>query len=54
MEKEIPEEIKVVLDAAAKTYSDSKATTDAGVVLRLLSRLFKPSTIIKLFAYKLT
>ena len=46
--------IKTILDEAAYRYSDSPATTNAGRVLRFISRFIKPSTIIKLFAYKLT
>ena len=46
--------IKAVLDEAAYRYSDSPATTNAGRVLRFISRFIKPSTIIKLFAHKLT
>lgn len=46
--------IKSILDEAAYRYSDSPATTNAGRVLRFISRFIKPSTIIKLFAYKLT
>jgi hypothetical protein len=46
--------IKAILDEAAYRYSDSPATTNAGRVLRFFSRFIKPSTIIKLFAHKLT
>lgn len=46
--------IKSILDEAANKYSDSPATTNAGRVLRFISRFIKPSTIIKLFAHKLT
>lgn len=46
--------IKSMLDEAAYRYSDSPATTNAGRVLRFISRFIKPSTIIKLFAHKLT
>ncbi len=46
--------IKSILDEAAYRYSDSPATTNAGRVLRFISKFIKPSTIIKLFAYKLT
>lgn len=50
----IPEPIKEVLDAAAYEYSISPATTNAGRVLRFISKFFKPTTIIKMFAHKLT
>lgn len=46
--------IKSILDEAANKYSDSPATTNAGRILRFISKFIKPSTIIKLFAYKLT
>jgi hypothetical protein len=47
-------DIKVALDEVANRYSESKATTNAGWFLRLVSRFIKPSTVIKLFAHKLT
>ena len=50
----IPEPIKEVLDAAAYEYSISPATTNAGRVLRFISKFFKPTTIIKMFAHKLS
>ena len=46
--------IKEMLDEVANRYTDSPATTNAGRILRFISRFIKPSTIIKLFAYKLT
>lgn len=46
--------IKVALDEVATKYSESKATTNAGWILRLISRFIKPSTVIKLFAHKLS
>lgn len=52
MKEQIPPEITNLLEEAAKQYSQSKATTDAGIVLRFLARFIKPSTIIKLFAHK--
>lgn len=50
----MPEPIKEVLDAAAHEYSISPATTNAGRVLRFITRFIKPTTIIKMFAHKLT
>lgn len=50
----IPQPIQEVLDAAAYEYSQSPATTNAGRVLRFISRFFKPTTIIKMFSHKLT
>ena len=52
MKKEIPEEIKDVLNFAAEKYSNSKATTNAGRILRLFARFITVDTVIKLFAYK--
>lgn len=49
----IPQPIQEVLDAAAYEYSISPATTNAGRILRFISRFFKPTTIIKMFAHKL-
>lgn len=51
--KEIPVEILNLLEEAAKQYSKSKATTDAGVILRLIAKFIPASLIIKLFAHKL-
>jgi hypothetical protein len=50
----IPTPIVGLLDASATAYSDSNATTNAGRVLRFISRFLKPSTIIKMFAHKMT
>jgi len=50
----IPTPIVELLDASATAYSDSNATTNAGRVLRFISRFLKPSTIIKIFAHKLS
>jgi hypothetical protein len=50
----IPEPIKNVLDEAANEYSNSYATTNAGRILRFICRFIKPSTIIKMFAHKLS
>lgn len=52
--EKIPTPIVELLDAGATAYSDSNATTNAGRVLRFISRFLKPSTIIKMFAHKLT
>jgi hypothetical protein len=53
MKKEIPIQVKNVLDNAAKTYSKSKATTNAGRVLRFICRFVSVDTVVKLFAHKL-
>ena len=52
MKKEMPEEIKDVLNFAAEKYSNSKATTNAGRILRLFARFITVDTVIKLFAHK--
>ena len=49
---EIPKEIKDALDDAAKKYSNSKATTNAGRVLRFIAGFISVDTVIKLFAHK--
>jgi hypothetical protein len=54
MSKEMPPLVKVVLDDAAKTYSESKATTNAGFILRFVARFITVDTVIKLFAHKLS
>jgi hypothetical protein len=53
MKEEIPLEIKTALNEVAKKYSESKATTNAGVILRFIARFVTPETIIKLFAHKI-
>jgi len=50
----IPQPIKNVLDDAAQSYAESHATTNAGFFLRFLCKFIKPSTIIKMFAYKIS
>jgi len=52
--QKIPTPIVELLDAGATAYSDSNATTNAGRVLRFITRFLKPSTIIKMFAHKLS
>ena len=52
--EKIPAPIVELLDAGATAYSDSLATTNAGRILRFITRFLKPSTIIKMFAHKLT
>ena len=52
--EKIPTPIVELLDAGATAYSDSNATTNAGRVLRFITRFIKPSTIIKMFAHKLS
>jgi hypothetical protein len=50
----IPEPIKNVLDEAAQKYAESHSTTNAGFILRLICKFIKPSTIIKMFAHKMS
>ena len=50
----IPDPIQNLLDGAATEYSRSEATTNAGRILRFICRFIKPTTIIKMFAHKLS
>jgi len=50
----IPEPIKIALDDAAQKYAESNSTTNAGFFLRLICKFIKPSTIIKMFAHKIS
>jgi len=50
----IPEPIQNLLDASAQEYATSPSTTNAGFVLRFICKFLKPSTIIKMFAHKLS
>ena len=52
MKQQIPPLVKDVLNNAAKTYSESKATTNAGAVLRFFARFVSVETVVKLFAHK--
>lgn len=45
--------INSVLENAAKKYTESKATTGAGVILRLIVKLIPTRVIIQMFAHKL-
>ena len=51
MEKEL---IYDALTEVAKKYTESKATTNAGVVLRTIVRFLPVSLIVKLLAAKLS
>ena len=50
----IPDPIKIALDESAQKYAESASTTNAGFFLRLICKFIKPSTIIKMFAHKLS
>ena len=50
----IPDPIKKALDSSAQKYAESPSTTNAGFILRLVCKFIKPSTIIKMFAHKLS
>ena len=50
----IPQPIKNVLDEAAQSYAESPHTTNAGFFLRLICKIIKPTTIIKMFAHKIS
>lgn len=47
-------EIQEALNEVAKKYSESPSTTNAGFFLRLICKFVSPSTIIKMFAHKLS
>lgn len=53
MKKEIPDVLKNGLQEAATAYSESNATTNAGVVLRFIARIIPVSLVLQLFAHKL-
>lgn len=53
MHKEIPKELIAAMNGVAKKYSESKSTTNAGSVLRFLSRFITAENVIKLFSHKL-
>lgn len=50
----IPQPIKNVMDEAAQSYAESPHTTNAGFFLRLICKIIKPTTIIKMFAHKIS
>jgi len=50
----IPDPIKIALDESAQKYAESASTTNAGFILRLICKFIKPTTIIKMFAHKLS
>jgi len=50
----IPTPIQDLLDNAAQEYAQSLSTTNAGFILRFICKFLKPSTIIKMFAHKLS
>lgn len=50
----VPEPIQNLLDGAAQEYAQSLSTTNAGFILRFICKFIKPSTIIKMFAHKLS
>jgi len=50
----IPEPVQNILDEAATQYASSPSTTNAGFFLRLVCKFIKPTTIIKMFAHKLS
>jgi len=54
MKEQIPPEIQEALNKVAQNYSQSPATTNAGRFLRFVCKFIKPSTIIKMFAHKLS
>ena len=53
-EQEIPKPIQDALEKVATNYSQSPHTTNAGKILRIIAGLIPVSTIVKIFAYKLS
>jgi hypothetical protein len=51
MEKEL---ITIVLENAAKKYTESPATSNAGFFLRFLAKVTPWKVIVKMFAHKLS
>lgn len=51
---DIPQDILDNLNKVADDYTKSKATTNAGRILRIIASIIPPSIIIKIFAHKLT
>jgi hypothetical protein len=49
---EIPKEIKKVVDDVVLKYSNSTATTNAGRVLRFISRFITVDMILKILTHK--
>jgi len=53
MKKQTPDVINNGLQEAATAYANSKSTTNAGFILRLVARIVPVSFVIQLFAHKL-
>lgn len=49
---ELPIELKKVVDNVVVKYSESQATTDAGRLLRFLSRFVTVDMVLKVLAHK--
>ena len=52
-QKKIDPIIKDALQEVANKYSESKATTNAGVVLRFLARFITVDKVVKILSHKL-
>lgn len=50
--KKLPPVVGQVVDELAKKYSESKATTNAGRVLRFVARFVTLDTLLKLVVHK--
>lgn len=48
----LPREIKDAVNDVSKKYSESPATTNAGVVLRIFARFVTIDTLLKLLSHK--
>jgi len=53
MKKPIPTDVADALQKAATAYSESEATTNAGVALRLIAKFVPVSLAVRLFAHLL-
>lgn len=53
MEKETPDSLKNGLQEVATAYSNSKATTNAGRILRFMAKIIPVNVVLQLFAHKL-
>lgn len=50
--QKLPTEIGTALDSLTKSYSESKATTEAGRILRFIARIIPLSTVLKIIVHK--
>ena len=53
MKKQIPPVITELLQRSATAYSESEATTNAGLIIRFIARVIPVSFVLQLFAHKM-